>query len=470
MAPALIVDDTHHNHAPVKKSSMSAVLKDAETRFTARNPTSLKLHEEAVQSLPGGNTRSLLHTAPFPVYMKSGKDYQVTSEDGHTYAVLPPPSVFYADGPYSYTDFVGELTAGLFGHSNPIILETLHTTLNEVGLNLGATTRAESQYASLLCSRFAIDRIRFCNSGTEANLHALNAARKHTGRRKVIVAHGGYHGAVLSFPHGAAENNVDAADWLLATYNDAESVRSLITEHGADVAAVLVEAMQGAGGAIPGSREFLHACQNAAHAAGALFILDEVMTSRLAPGGLASSLGLQPDLKTFGKYLGGGLAFGAFGGRSEVMSVYDPRKGGSLAHSGTFNNNTLAMAAGYAGLSKIYTPEVCTAFTAVGDDFRRRLNEACAGTRVCFTGVGTIMVIHIAKQGVVEEKAVVNKDSVDEDWDVKDLFWYEMMEEWFWITRRGSFALILGTPASELTRFVEVVKAWLKKHESLLED
>jgi glutamate-1-semialdehyde 2,1-aminomutase len=212
------------------------------------------------------------------------------------------------------------MTAGLFGHSQPLIRKTIIDTIDTVGLNLGANNAQEAEYAALLCSRFDIDRIRFCNSGTEANLHALAAARHFTKKRKIVVFSGGYHGAVLSFGGGrAAPNNVDLDDWIIARYNDIESAQMAIRKEG--VAAVLLEGMQGAGGAIPATAEFMHAIQQTAKESDVLFILDEVMTSRLSPSGIAGTLKLSPDLKTFGKYLGAGMAFGAFGGRVEVMSV-----------------------------------------------------------------------------------------------------------------------------------------------------
>lgn len=151
------------------------------------------------------------------------------------------------------------MTAGLFGHSNPVILDAIKTAIDQVGLSLGATTTQEVKFAGLLCSRFGLERVRFCNSGTEANLHALAAARHHTGKRKVVVFRGGYHGAVLSFGHGVAANNVDIDDWIVSRYNDVDAAKVAIQEPG--VAAVLLEAMQGSGGCIPATKEFLHAIQ-----------------------------------------------------------------------------------------------------------------------------------------------------------------------------------------------------------------
>lgn len=191
------------------------------------------------------------------------------------------------------------------------------------------------------------------------------------------------------------------------------------------------------------------------------------MTSRLAPGGLQSILGLKPDITVLGKYLGGGLAFGAFGGKEDIMSVYDPRVPGYLSHSGTFNNNTLTMSTGYVGLAKVYTPEVCIEFNAGGDAFVARLQEVTKGTKCCITGRGTIMAVHFMEKAVAPEDIRCKEDLVEVP-ELKELFWLEMMEDGYWITSRGSIALILGTPQEELDRFVGCVGRFLKKHAGLV--
>ncbi|KAL2017220.1 hypothetical protein VTK56DRAFT_2427 [Thermocarpiscus australiensis] len=454
--------------ASTGKAAAHEALVAAEARFTANNPLSKKQHELAVGTSPGGNTRTLLWTSPFPLSMKQGKGAYVWDEDGH-----------------KYVDFVGELSAGLYGHSHPTVREAILSTFDNVGLSLGATTAYEQRYASLLCDRFRLDRVRMTNSGTEANLHALAGARHFTGRRKVVVFSGGYHGAVLSFPSSssggeeeagsprhaaAAPNTVDRADFVVAPrYNDVASARAIIAAT-PDLAAVLVEPLQGAGGCIPGTAAFLRAVQEAAHARGALFVLDEVMTSRLAPRGLGADELLdllRPDLVTLGKYLGGGLAFGAFGGRADVMAVYDPRVDGALAHSGTFNNNTLAMCVGYAALSRVYTSEVNIEFNKRGDTFRERLKEVARGTRLSLTGRGSLIGLHFTEDGT-EEISCGEDIKGKERRDLRDLFWFEMLEAGFWTTRRGFIALILETPDEALDAFVEAVRAFLERHRDIM--
>ncbi|KAK3302884.1 pyridoxal phosphate-dependent transferase [Chaetomium strumarium] len=439
--------NTPSDHEPAQTA-----LRAAEARFIANNSLSKAQHDLAVGALPGGNTRTLLYTSPFPLSMKQGRGAYVWDLDGH-----------------KYLDLVGELSAGLLGHSHPAIQQTLLSTLDQVGVSLGATTVHEHAYASLLGARFRLARVRMANTGTEANLHAVAGARHFTGRRKVVVFSGAYHGAVLSFPDGRpAPNTVDRDDFVVVPrYNDLRLAREVVEGVGQELAAVLVEPMQGAGGCIPGTREFLVGVRDAARREGGLFILDEVMTSRLAPGGLGVEMGLEPDLVTLGKYLGGGLAFGAFGGREDVMAVYDPRVEGSLAHSGTFNNNTMAMCAGYVALNEVYTPEVNVVFNQKGDWFRERLSEVARGTRLSVTGKGSLLGLHFTEGGM--ENITCGEDlKGKERLDLRDLFWFEMLEAGFWTVRRGYIAMILETPDEELDRFLAAVGEFLKRHRDIM--
>lgn len=366
---------------------------------------------------------------------------------------------------HSYTDLVGEMTAGLFGHSHPTITSALISTISNTGLNLGGTTQLETQHAALLCKRFSLSLIRFTNSGTEANLHALQAAKRFTGKRKVVVFSGGYHGGCFAFPADRpAENCVDREEWIVAEFNDVEDTRRKIEESG-DVAAVVVEGMQGHGPCLVGTSAFLQQIQASTRKVGAVFILDEVMTSRLSGGGLRELEGLEPDLVTMGKFLGGGISFGCFGGSKEVMSVYDPREGAALAHSGTFNNNTLTMAAGYAAMSQVYSPEVAREFNEMGDRFRARLQEISQGTKMTVTGRGSILGIHFLEDGRKELSNYRDRKDMEH---LRELFWFEMMEEGFWITKRGSLALILDTPWEELERFAVAVEGFLARYPALV--
>ncbi len=189
----------------------------------------------------------------------------------------------------------------------------------------------------------------------------------------MVGVHGGYHGGLLTFRDGAAAVNAPY-DVTLVPYNDEAAARAAILDAGDPVAAVLVEPMLGASGCIPGDAGFLRTLRDATAETGALLVLDEVMTSRTGAGGLQQRLGLVPDLTTFGKYLGGGSSFGAFGGRGDVMDLFDPSRPDALPHAGTFNNNVVSMAAGHAGLTGVYTPEVAERHTERGDVLRAALS------------------------------------------------------------------------------------------------
>ena len=170
---------------------------------------------------------------------------------------------FHLSMPCRYTDLLGEYSAGLYGHSEPVLVEAIRATVQENGSNLGANTKHEVKYASLICERFSLDTVRFTNSGTEANLHALMAARHFTGRNKVVVFTGGYHGSVLGFSTKPIANTIDQQNFVVVEYNNISAAQTAI-ERTPDVGAVLVEGMQGASGNIVGTNEFLLAVQASA--------------------------------------------------------------------------------------------------------------------------------------------------------------------------------------------------------------
>ena len=219
-----------------------------------------------------------------------------------------------------------------------------------------------------------MELVRFTNSGTEANLMALALALHHTGRREILAFKGGYHGGVLAFGSGEPSPVTVPHAWVLGDYDAVEATRALIREH--ELAAILVEPMLGSGGCIPASRGVpARCCARRRRAAGALLIFDEIMTSRLGPRD-GRVRGVVPDLMTVGKYLAGGMSFGAFGGRRELMAAYDPTRPGALFHAGTFNNNVLSMSAGIAGPHAACSPTTALAdLNARGDRLRAELNR-----------------------------------------------------------------------------------------------
>jgi glutamate-1-semialdehyde 2,1-aminomutase len=347
--------------------------------FSARNPLSERSARDARRALPGGSTRSVLFYEPFPLTILSGEGAQITDLDGHT-----------------YVDFVGEFSAGLYGHSDPIIRQAIIDALDG-GTVLAGPNQYEARFAQALKLRFpSMELLRFCNSGTEANIFALLTAQHVTKRRKVMVFEGAYHGGVMVFPPGGNPLNLPF-DFILAPYNDCDESTRLIRENQTDLAAVIVEPILGAAGNLPGSDEFFATLRRETQIAGSLLIFDEVKTSRCGASGMQGRVGVTPDMTTLGKYLGGGLPGGAFGGRSDIMEHYNPYRLGSLRHAGTFNNNVCTMAAGLAGLTNVFTPERADAFHDESEKLRLELQALTDARSVplAFVGLGSLFTLHL---------------------------------------------------------------------------
>jgi glutamate-1-semialdehyde 2,1-aminomutase len=414
-------------------------LAEAESRYVESNPESCRLHEQRARFMPGGNTRTTIHQPPFPLTIVRGEGARITDADGH-----------------EYVDFLGEYTAGLYGHSHPVIVAAIREALAD-GIVLGAPNKYEAALAEAVCTRFpAIDLVRFCNSGTEANLLALSLARVATGRSGVLVFAGAYHGGILLFSHGVSPLN-PPFEWVVGEYNDAAGAARLVEEHAHELAAVIVEPLQGAAGVIPGDPEFLRALREATEANGVLLVFDEVMTSRLSPGGMQEALGIHPDLTTLAKFVGGGLAFGAFGGRADLMGRFDPSRPDALQHGGTFNNDVLTMAAGAAGLTQVLTPAEIARLNGLGDRLRDRLNAFASerGIAFCSTGRGSLVGLHFAC-GPVRSEA-----DVPEPAELRGLLHLHMLERGFSYGRRGFIALSLPLGEAEIDGFAAAVEEFL---------
>jgi glutamate-1-semialdehyde 2,1-aminomutase len=237
---------------------------------------------------------------------------------------------------------------------------------------------------------------------------------------------------------------------------------ALAEAHGEELACILVEPMMGSGGCIPASVAFLEALRDVATRIGAVLIFDEVMTSRMSDGGQQKRLGITPDMTTLGKYIGGGMSFGGFGGKAEIMERYDPRRADAIPHAGTFNNNVLTMAAGTAGLTKIFTAEAADALFARGEDFRARLNAVSGGV-MQWVGLGSLMCVHF-RAGAVERPMPVSEREAD----LRELFFFEMLERGFYLARRGMIAMSLEIGEPEMAAFVAAVGEFSEGHASLL--
>ena len=423
----------------MSSTELSDALFSAKAQYAARNPSSRAQWQSASRAMPGGNTRTILYFDPFPLCMVRGEGCQLFDADGHR-----------------YVDLLGEYTAGIFGHSNSVIRAALIDALNN-GISLSAHNEAEIRLANLIRDRYAsMELVRFTNSGTEANLMAIATAIAFTGRRRILVFAGAYHGSVLKFGGAPSPINVPH-DFLIAPYNDIDAARTLLRRHAGELAGVLVEPMLGSAGCIPGDPPFLHMLADETRAAGALLIFDEIQTSRLSAGGRQALLGIRPDLTTLGKYHGGGLSFGAFGGRADVMSLYDPRNAQHLSHAGTFNNNVLSMAAGFAGLSAVATAEALDGLNRRGDLLREELGRLFAetGSGLRASGLGSLLTLHAGAGPASNAEAGA-------------LVFFDLLERGFYAAPRGLIALSLAIEDSHIAAFLEAMRELLAKRAGLL--
>jgi glutamate-1-semialdehyde 2,1-aminomutase len=421
---------------------LADALRDARDRYARARPRSAALAERARAVLPGGNTRSVLHIDPFAFRVAAVDGAYLRDVDGHV-----------------YLDLLGDYSAGLLGHRPPVVSDAARVTLDR-GWSLGAMSEAEITFAEAVAARFpSIEMVRFTNSGTEANMMAVMTARYATGRERVVVFDGGYHGGLLYFGSKGAALRAPF-DYAVLEYNDVAAVEQEFAAHGDRIACVLVEPMLGASGCIPADPAFVAALRRCADQAGCLLIFDEVMTSRLSLGGAQQLLGITPDMTVLGKYLAGGLSFGAFGGRRDVMAAFDPDAGG-LLHGGTFNNNAFTMAVGTAVHARALTAESLADVNARGD----RLRDALAKTFVslpqpfCVTGWGSLCTIH-PLEGPVRSAAGVREGDVR--W--RELLFHELLASGFYVAPRGYIALSVEVSDADVDRFVEAVAAFCARH------
>jgi glutamate-1-semialdehyde 2,1-aminomutase len=435
------------NARALRNLDLETAYQEAEQSYVAATPESRRRNQANARVMPGGNTRTVLHFPPYPATVVKGEGCYVWDADGR-----------------KYIDFLCEYTAGLYGHSNPLIQEAVREALAS-GIVLGAPNRYEGELATALTQRIpSLELVRFCNSGTEANLFAILTARAVTGRPAMMVFDGGYHGGCFYYAHGGTPLNAPF-ETVLAPYNDVEGTRALIRANAARLASITVEPLMGSAGCLPGELPFLQMLREEASASGIVLIFDEVMTSRLAPGGLQQAIGVIPDMTALGKYLGGGLTFGAFGGKRAIMERFDPRSENAFPHAGTFNNNVLTMAAGATGLTKVYTPEAAVALNERGERLRERLNAIAGRHRVpvIVTGRGSMMNLHV-NPGPVRTP----EDSYRDDKRALDLIHLDMLARGIYMARRGFIVLSLPMGEAEFDALAKALDEVLGERAELL--
>jgi glutamate-1-semialdehyde 2,1-aminomutase len=354
-----------------------ATTTDVRDEYERLTTGSQVLWERALGSLPGGNTRTTIFHDPYPVYLERGEGCRVWDVDG-----------------VERIDFISNYTSLILGHCHPRVVEAVQSQASQM-MSGAAPTELEIELAERIKERLpSVEQIRFANSGTEATMLALRAARAFTGREKVGVFGRAYHGShdyaasvpadVSQAPGGPGIPAAVAETLVVAPFDDTEGTRAALEPHMNELAAVIVEPVLGSGGVLPASEEFLRFLRELTGAAGALLVFDEIISFRVSYNGAQGRAGIAPDLTTLGKIIGGGLPVGALGGREDVMGLFDPRAKERIGHGGTFNANPLTMAAGLATLHEM-TPARYAQLESLGVELRQKLDEL-AGADVRQTG------------------------------------------------------------------------------------
>ncbi|HLZ32131.1 MAG TPA: aspartate aminotransferase family protein [Chloroflexota bacterium] len=385
---------------------------------------SAQLYARARAVMPGGNTRRSVFTPPYPAYAASAQGTYVVDVEGQR-----------------RLDFVNNYTALIHGHAHPRILEAVGRQLG-LGTAVSFPTESEIRLAELLVERVAsIEQLRFTNSGTEAIMMAIQAARAFTGRARIAKFDGCYHGAY---------ENAE----VLLPFNRPDPVERLLRQHASELAAVLVDPLPHRPGFLDPVPDFLPRLRQLTRELGMLLISDEIISFRLGYHGPQHTGAFAADLTTLGKIIGGGFPVGAFGGRADVMAVFDPtHKGPQISHAGTYNGNPVTMIAGYEAMTML-TPDAFDAIGALG----QRLRDGMAGVFEArgvswqVTGQGSLFKLHPHPRPLVDYQSSLPTPA---EQSVMEQFYLGMLGNGIILTPDLAGALSTPMTTAHVDSFVE---------------
>jgi len=442
----------------------TTIVSQAERDYVNSTPRSRALYEDACEVMPGGTTRTTVYFSPYPLYVERGDGCRIWDADGT-----------------ERIDFIGNYSAMILGHAHPAVVAAVSEQIRR-GSAFAAANPYEVELAKELCNRIqAMDQVRFTNCGTEATMYAMRLARAATGRTKLARFEGGYHGThdyaevstkpvpldragpprqPAAVPDSIGTPAVALAETVVLPYNDAEGTEQILRMHGSELAAVIVEPVLGAGGAIPAEPEFLRHLRRVTSDLGILLIFDEVISFRIARGGAQKYFGVEPDLTTLGKVIGGGLPVAAFGGRADIMALLDPRREANLPQGGTYNGHPLGMVAGLATLRGL-VPDVYRDLSAKGDEVRRRLTRAFAeyGVAAQVTGIASLFNIHFTATPVRDHRSMRTGDVSR----LRELF-LGLLNRGILLAPRGMGALSTPMGEQEIDHLIDAVDDVVREH------
>jgi len=370
-----------------------------------------ELFRRAQEVIPGGvnsPVRAFRAVGGQPLFIQRGQGSHIWDAEGR-----------------EYVDYVGSWGPLIFGHRPPEVLNALEEVLR-IGTSFGAPTEREVELAELITKLLpSVEKVRLVNSGTEATMSAIRLARGFTGRDRIVKFDGCYHGhgdsllvkagsgvATLGLPDSPGIPGSLAELTTVLPFNNFDALKSEFERHGKDFACVIVEPVAGNMGCVPPRGGYLELLRDLTRRSGTILIFDEVMTGfRIAPGGAQQRYGIQPDLTTMGKIIGGGLPVGAYGGRAEIMNRIAPA--GPVYQAGTLSGNPLAVAAGLATLRRLEKENPYGELESLGARLERGLIEAAAGSGVParLNRVGSMFTFFFTAQDVIDFQSAKRSDT-----------------------------------------------------------
>ena len=433
---------------------------------TESKSRSRSLYEEALEVLPGGISRNTIYRKPNPDYVSHGEGYRVTDIDGKT-----------------RIDFANNMASLMHGHAHPAIVSAVTEQLNR-GTAFTMATEAELRFAQHICSRNdGFDKVRFMNSGTEAVMAMIKAARAITGRPKIAKSEGAYHGtydyaevsqkskpenwgsekspASVPVVEGTPQRALD--DVIIIPFNDIDRTIDLLNQHKDELACVLIDPLPHRVGLFPATSEFMKAIREWTIENGSLLCLDEVITFRMGYGGAQDWFpDVKPDLTAMGKIIGGGFPVGGLAGKEEVISCLDPTKDKlPFPFSGTFSANPITMTAGRVTM-ELFDEAAVAKVNQLGDYARKEIQAAIASTKTtaCVTGAGSMFRVHLKADPPVEYRSAWQ--DADEVRKVKFLIDH-LYDHGFMMINTCSAALSTVLGEAEVDQMVEALAQGFEK-------
>lgn len=426
-----------------------------EDRFREGNPRSLEQFGYLREYTPGGVAKNAYYFKPFPLTIDRGEGCYMFDIDGH-----------------QYVDFVNHHTGQILGHGHPAVMDAVKRQM-ERGIAIAAPMGHEKDICAEMCQRVtSLDRIRFVNSGTEATLHAIRLARGSSGKPKIAKFEGGYHGShdAVEISVGPPLDKAGPADAplpvaqtggmsphavkevVILPYSNVDAVERIIAANKDDLACVIMDPKAGI---LEISREFVQAVREITRRHGLIMIFDEIVGFRAGYGGAQEYFGIEPDLTCYGKIVGGGFPVGAFGGRADLMDLFDPMEPNGFGQSGTYSANPITMAAGLAMLRAL-TPAAFEHLNGLSERLKNGLNDMFArkGVDAISVSLGSVFSFYFTDEKELKDYRSMARN----DREMTQQVFLSLLEQGYYLSfGLGMCAICLPTEERHIDGLIEAV-------------